>query len=283
MNAGVWSQAMRTLALLAVTLVALAGCSSKPDPAPYTCARTGTTVDLSQVEGSGDDGFDPESACPAPTPPSVAFALLPAAMTAYVPAASAWTVSSGNHTGGHSMLTQLRWSHHPIAAEELEGPDGYGTLLAQFSHQDVPGRFEAKLKFETPGTYYLRAYAQVRGDGLPDTDFWSPEVRLVVAPVASTGTTVELRREAGPAVAGQAGAFGPATSHAKLGDGLALVNADVVEHTFTFTGACKWQPATIGPNQRLAGLLLDVPGSCRVTTDDPAGAQTATLNVVAPA
>ncbi|HEX2065396.1 MAG TPA: hypothetical protein VHI93_01150, partial [Candidatus Thermoplasmatota archaeon] len=235
-----------------------------------------------QAEGFGEEGFDPEAACPAPVPPSVAFALLPATLTAHVPAPGAWTVSPGNHTGGHSMLTQLRWSHHPIAVEDLEGPEGYGTLLAQYAHQDVPNRFEAKLKFDKPGTYHLRAYAQVRSDGLPDTDFWSPEVQVVVGPVPPTGKVVELRREAGPAVAGQGGTFGPATVQARLGDGLALTNADLVEHTFTFTGVCQRGPVTVGPGETLAALLLDVPGSCRVATDEPGGAQVATLNVAAP-
>jgi hypothetical protein len=275
---------MRTVALLAIAALALAGCSSKSGPDNHTCAKTGRVIDLSLVEGSGKKGFDPESACPAPIPPSVAFAKVPTAMTAYFPALGTWTVATGNYTQGHSMLTQLRMSAKPIVADQLKKPDDYGSVLAQFAHQDVPGKFDAKLKFEKAGTYYLRAYAQVRGEGLPDTDFWSPEVQVVVAPVNATGKSTEVVRAAGPALAGQTGKLAPNAVSAVLGDAIVLVNDDVVPHTFTFSGTCKHDPIAVEAQGGHSGqIMLLVPGTCKATTDDQAGPQTVAINVAEPA
>jgi plastocyanin len=274
---------MRTVALLAVALLALAGCSSKSGPDNYTCHKTGRVIDLSTVEGADAKGFDPESACPAPLPPSVALTTLPAGMKAYFPALGAWTVSTGNYTMGHSMLTQMRWSRHPMAAEQLTKPDDYGTLLAQYAHQDVPAKFDAKLKFETPGTYYLRAYAQVRGDGLADTDYWSPEVTLVVGPVNATGKQTEVSHDLGPFAAGQGGKLSPTTLSAALGDAIVLVNKDVMDHTFTFSGVCKHDPLKVAMNSgRSEAIPMLVPGSCVVKSDDAAGPQQLTVNVAEP-
>ncbi|MFO1534793.1 MAG: hypothetical protein ABR586_03945 [Thermoplasmatota archaeon] len=274
---------MRSAAFLAIALLALAGCSSKPDADTYTCQRTGQVVDLSQVEGSDADGFDPESACAPPLPPSVALVNLPAGMTAYFPAVASWTVLPGNYTGGHSMLTQVRWSTHAMEVEKLTRPDDYGKVVQQYAHQAVPGTFDAKLKFETPGTYYLRAYAQVRGDGLPDTDYWSPEVKLVVSPVNATGKATEVVHQLGPAVAGQGGTLTPSSVQAALGDAVILVNEDLQGHTFTFSGVCKHDPVTVASDGRSEPIVMLVPGSCKATTDDPAGSQQLTVNVAEPA
>lgn len=279
---------MRAVALLAVALLALAGCSGKSGPSTYTCLRTGQAIDLSQVPGSDEDGFDPESACPAPAPPSVVFAEAPTALQAYFPGRVSWAVSAGNYSSGHSMLTQVMWSRQPVAAEQLQGPATYSTNppLAMYAHQDVPGRFDGKVKFEAPGTYYLRAYAQVRGDGLDDGDYWSPEVKLVVAPVAATGKATDVTRAAGPAVAGQAGALSPAAVSASLGDAIVLVNQDLVEHVFSFSGACRHADvrlaAAAGGDVRSDPIVMAVPGSCVVQTDDPQP-QRATVSVAAPA
>ncbi|MEA3143529.1 MAG: hypothetical protein QOG31_853 [Thermoplasmata archaeon] len=272
---------MRTVALLAVALLALAGCSSKSGPDNYTCKATGKVIDLAQVEGSGKAGFDPESACPAPLPPSVAFAAMPASMTAYFPAIAAWQVSSGNYTSGHSMLTQIRWSHHTIALDQLHKPDDYGTLAAQYAHQDLPGRFDAKLKFETPGAYFVRAYAQVRGDGLADTDYWSPEVQLTVSPVGATGKVTQVDHGVGPV--GAVGKLTATQASFALGDALVLGNQDAVPHTFSFSGVCKHDPVTV-PAQggKSDPIVMVVPGSCKVATDDTGGPQTLTVNVAEP-
>lgn len=279
---------MRVAALLAVALLALAGCSGKSGPDPYTCKKTGQVIDLSKVAGSGKKGFDPESACPAPMPPSVAFTKLPASMTVYYPATAGWSVSPGNYTMGHSMLTQIRWSHHPIAVAQLTKPDDYGTMVAQFAHQDLPQVFSGKLSFTVAGTYYLRAYAQVRGEGLPDTDFWSPEVQLVVAPITANGTAITLTHDVGTGVGGTVGKFGPTQVSAKLGDTLVIVNKDVQALKVTFTGACKIADISVpaatagGANGQSDPILMNVPGSCNVVSNDPAGQQQASVSVAQP-
>jgi plastocyanin len=275
---------MRTVALLAVALLALAGCSSKSGPDNYTCQKTGRVIDLSTVEGSGKKGFDPESACPAPIPPSVSFSRLPAGMTAYFPAVATWAVSPGNYTSGHSMLTQLMWSGHPMATDKLQGPATFSANapLAMYAHQDVPAKFDGKIKFEKPGTYYLRAYAQVRGDGLPDTDYWSPEIKLTVNAVNASGKSTEVTHEQGPGLGGQVGKFGPTTVSAALGDAIVLVNKDVVEHKFTFSGVCKNDDVTVGAGAKSDPILMVVPGSCTIKTDDAAGAQQSNINVAEP-
>ncbi|HUR61441.1 MAG TPA: hypothetical protein VM286_03640 [Candidatus Thermoplasmatota archaeon] len=274
---------MRTvLAVLALATLALAGCSSKPDL--YTCQKTGKVLDLDTIPGSDAKGFDPETACPAPTPPSVLFSKLPASMTAYFPAVFTWTVSPGNYTSGHSMLTQLMWSKNPSSATpQAPATFSTNTPLQTYAHQELPGKFDGKVKFETPGTYYLRAYAQVRGDDLPDGDYWTPEVKVVVSEVNATGVKDVLTHAAGPYVPGASGLFTAEKATVALGDGLVLSNKDFVAHTFSFSGACKHADVEVADGEDSPPITMTVPGSCTVKTDDSAGAQSVAISVTAPA
>lgn len=274
---------MRTvLAVLALATMVLAGCSSKPDL--YTCQKTGKVIDLKAVDGSGKKGFDPESACPAPIPPSVAFTTLPASMTAYFPATLTWSISPGNYTSGHSMLNQLMWSHHPVNGT-LGAPTTFttNTPLQTYAHQDVPQTFTAKVKFETPGTYYLRVYAQVRGDNLADGDYWTPEVKMVVNPVNATGVTDLLSHAAGPNLSGATGAFTAAKAKVALGDALLLENKDVMDHTFSFKNVCsKLAAVPVKAGATSAPILMAIPGTCTVVTDDTGSTQSLAINVSEP-
>jgi hypothetical protein len=272
------------VAILSIALLALAGCSGKSGPDPYTCQKTGRVIDLSQVEGSGKKGFDPESACPAPIPPSVAFTSLPAGMTAYYPATIAWAISTGNYTAGHSMLNELLWSHHPVADDQLQAPETYSTNkpLAMFAHQDVPAPFGGKVEFDTPGTYYLRVYAQVRGNGLPDTDFWTPEVKMVVNPVNATGKSVTVTHPPGVPAAGMVGTVDMTDVRLKLGDALVFKNDDVAPHDLTCSGPVNFDKTTVSPNSASAPIVFVVPGSYRCVTDDKPNGQTINVGVSQP-
>jgi plastocyanin len=262
---------MRTKALLLMAALALAGCSGGSEPDLYAC-KSGPTVDLAQVEGSDAEGFDPESACPPPAPPTVTLEA-PATMTVHFPAVFGWTVSSGNYSAGHSMSTQLRWSHHTIAADGLAGPESYANPLEEYEHQDIAKAssggtaFDAKVVFRTPGKYFVRAYAQVRGDGLQDTDFWSEERVVEVGPVAATGKTVTVVHGVGDFQ----GKLEPASVSLQLGDAFAIQNDDLTEHTFTFENAptgFKHDPIVVAAGATSPPVLLDTPGGYTLRTDD---------------
>jgi hypothetical protein len=286
---------MRTVvAVLAIAFLALAGCSSKSTPDTYTCLKTGRVIDLSTVAGSSAKGFDPETACPAPIPPSVHLTKLPATISAYVPTPVAWEVRLGNYTsgGGHTMLTQLMWSHHPISDDKLKEPATYGTNapLVMYAHQELDppatpftGKVTLPLTGMTlPGSYYVRAYALVRANGLTDTDFWSPETKITIAPANATGVvkTVTI----GQGVLGAVGKLDTPTLSIQLGDAVKIHNGDVLDHTFKMDHC--GQPAqdiVVAAGKDSTPTVYTVPGSCVYKSDNPDGAQTLTLNVQQPA
>ena len=275
---------LRSTAALLVAALALAGCAGS-DPRPYAC-MDGSTIDLATVDGSDQAGFKPESACPPPPPPTVALEA-PTAMVAHFPQTFSWTVTSGNYSMGHSMSTQLRWSHHTIAEDGLTGPTVYANAIKEFTHQDVAkasqggSAFEAKVMFPTPGTYFVRAYAQVRGEGLADTDYWSPETVVEVAPVAATGKTVTVVHTVGDFQ----GKLEPASITLQLGDAFAIKNDDVKEHTFTFKNAptgYKHDPIVVAAGATSSPVMPTLPGGYTLETDDLVQKQVLSVSVAAP-
>lgn len=277
---------MRVL-LVAVLLlgVALAGCSSSKNlNEVYTCKGSGHKVDLSTVTGSGAKDFNKESACPALVKPHVDFTP-PAGAVAYHPVKFTWTVSAGNYTGGHTMLTSIRMSHHPIGLANLTKPDDYGIELAKVAHQDLPAIGAGSYNgFTAPATVYLRAYATIRSNELPDADYWSPEYAFTIAPVAPTGNVTLVTHPAGPAVGGQGGTLDKTTVKLALGDAISFKNLDAIPHTFTFaTGPVKLDAVTVAADGTSPNLVLTVPGTYSVHTDDKPTEQTLTLNVELPA
>ncbi len=274
---------MRAL-LLTGLLVALtlAGCASKDTT--YVCTTgpaAGKTIDLANVTGSDAKGFDPESACPKPVPPSVVFKTIPAAMTAYFPAKVEWTVLPGTYAEGHSMLTVVAASHHPITSATPTLAD-YAFQYGKKEHQEVPQTFSTTLTFTEEGARYMRLFANVRGAGLAETPYYSDEVKMTILPVPATGKTVVATQALGD----QVGGFKADSTNLQLGDAVVLHNADARGHVFTFAevpaGFHKPDPMTVAMGGDSPSVLLNIPGSYRITVDD-AVVQQVTLSVAAPA
>lgn len=256
------------LAALSLSLLALAGCSGDDHTAldDVTCPD-GTVLTGKQIEEHADhhaDGFDPATLCP--VPPKVTLTGLPATVQVYRTAAFTWTVDSGSAGHGHSMLTSIRYAAAAV-------PDAEATLakypneVIKKEHQNLPVTFKGNLTFNAPGKVYVRAYAQVEGDGLPRRDVWSPEVVLEVLPVQPTGTVHEVAHAAGPV-----GDLQPAELDAALGDAIAFRNDDIVPHTLEIesapdgAAACSLEAGAQATSA--ATCVLTVPGSYTFRTDD---------------
>lgn len=257
------------LSMLALVTLALAGCSGGSDHQGLddVACPDGTLVkgsDLEDLDGHHDADFDATEACP--TPPQVTLSGLPATLQVYGTSSFNWTVDPGSVAHGHSMLTAIRYSMTsvPDASASL---DNYSKEAVKKEHQDLPVALRGNLTFNVPGMIYLRAYAQVQGDGYERRDVWSPEVALEILPVQPTGVTHTVTHAMGPL-----GELDPNSLTIDLGDAVVFENADLVEHTLTADGgpagsvACSMTAA--GNNGVSDPCIFVVPGSYSYTSDD---------------
>jgi len=254
------------LATLTLAALVLAGCSDDHSALdPVTCPD-GSVVDVENATGHHDHGFDPATACPDPATVTLE--------GVYASAAFSWTVDPGAKGSGHAMRTSVHASTSPVSDRDLAAdPAAAGTQLALREHQDVPATFRGNLTFQQPGTYYVRAYAEV--DGKP---VWSNATVVNVTAVMATGTEVVVTK----AVGGPLGDFTPATVTLELGDALVLRNDDVLEHTFTIQGPNNGS-VTVARMASSDPIVFDVPGTYSVTTDDVQQPKTVQVTVKAPA
>lgn len=216
-------KALLTVAVLAA--LALAGCGDKHDGVePITCPDGAqlTAEQIEALEGHHEAGFNATAACP--VPPKVLLQGVPASLSAFKPGAFTWTIDNGSIPKGHSMLTSIRYSTTSVATSALKAMEDYPKELIKREHQDLPVTFRGNLTFSETGTYFLRAYAQVQGDGHERRDVWSEELRLEVTPVAPTGKVVDFTIPQGAGVAGE---VDPPESIVVLGDAIRVVNEDV--------------------------------------------------------
>jgi plastocyanin len=252
--------ALLPAALLAA--VALAGCSGDDHQAaqPATCPD-GSTLSPEQVEALPDhhaDGFDATDHCP--VPPSVTLSGLPATLGAFRKAAFSWTLDNGS-APAHSMLTSIRYGTSSVPDADLTAVTKYPEELIKREHQDLPITYHGNLTFSQPGTYYLRAYMEVRGD-----DHWSPEVVLQVTPVQATGTVIQFTHGPGDFL----GEVTPESVDAVLGDAVQLVNEDVRDHTCTYArGPVATAPLTAAGNGGVSeAVVLVAPGVYEFECDE---------------
>ena len=251
-------------ATLLVAALALAGCSGGKEGPRFedvTCpdGTILTSKDIEANESSGEDGFDPTSLCP--VAPKVLLTGLPATLGAYRSASFTWVVDPGSVTKGHSMLTSIRFSETSVPAPAAM--DAYPTEVIKKEHQDLPVTFKGNLSFTQPGKVYVRAYAQVQGEGYDRRDVWSDEVPLEILPVAPTGVVHTVTHGPGPA---PVGALDTTDLDAKLGDALAFANEDLAPHTLTLTQGPPGAPAaTLEADGQ---YVFVVPGSYSFETDD---------------
>jgi hypothetical protein len=255
----------------ALVLLALAGCGGTKDTT-YTCAD-GLVIDTATLAGSDAPGFDPETACPKPVPPAVHLGAASYTVAIYRSLAFAWQVDAGNYTGGHTMLTSIRLSHHHVdVASGTNGtaPEAYGRELVRLEHQNLPYAFNATTPagtFTFTGNYYLRAYATVHGDGLPEGNYWSDEVPINVTDVQPTGTTVTVTHKVGDFQGG----LDFTTANVRIGDNLVFRNDDVRDHTFHLESAPKnatFDDAAVASMAASGPLFIKVPGTYVWKTDD---------------
>lgn len=275
---------MRTRAAAALLLaLLLAGCTGGDGPATTTTGPP--TCPAGQKLATGGSPTDAtssaSSSCVPLKLPSVALGDLPAAITVYRAVTLTWSIDPGDYTQeAHSMRNSLHVSPTPVADAELAGPASYGTEIAKKEHQNLPALGAVEHRFTAPGTYYLRAYAQVRSAGVNDTDYWSPEAMVTVADIEPTGNNTTVTHPVGNA----AGKLEPATVDIGLGDGVILKNDDVTDHVFTPQQGCLQFTAavTVAKQSSSAPLVFKAPGTCRFATDD-LQPQTLTVNVSADA
>ena len=277
-------------ALLGVLLawsLALAGCSGGSedhDTVDVTCpdGTVLTAGDIEADERHHDAGFNATQAM-CPVPPMVTLSGLPATIQVYDSAAFTWAVDPGSIAKGHSMLTSLRYSKSSIPnADLVEGQMAkYPTEIIKKEHQDLPVTFKGNMTFKEPGKVYVRAYAQVQGEGFARRDMWSPEVVLDVLPVVPTGIVHTVTHALGPV-----GDLEPSSLSAALGDALQFDNQDVVDHTLELTdgpagaNACVLEGTGQGPSETTCVLV--VPGSYQFVTTGDAQEKTLTVNVAQP-
>lgn len=257
------------LSMAALLMLALAGCSSGSDHTGLEdiVCPDGTIVkgsDLEELEAHHDDDFDATSACP--TPPSVTLAGLPQTLQVYGTSSFNWTVDPGSVQHGHSMLTAIRYSMASVPDAEAT-LDSYGKEVLKKEHQDLPVSFRGNLTFNVPGMIYLRAYAQVQGDGYERREIWSPEIALEILPVQPTGVTHTVTHALGPLES-----LDPAELTIDLGDTVVFSNEDLVAHTLTADNgpagsvACTMTAASSGGTAE--PCLYIVPGTYTYTSDD---------------
>jgi hypothetical protein len=276
----------KVLLVSVVWALALAGCSGGDGDhkvADVTCPD-GTVVTSEQIEageGHHEAGFDPMTLCP--VPPSVTLSGLPATIQVYRSAAFTWVVDPGSITAGHSMLTSIRYAKASIPDAELtEGQmTKYPTEIIKKEHQNLPVTFKGNMTFNQPGKVYVRAYAQVQGEGAPRRDVWSPEVVLEVLPVLPTGVVQSVTHALGPV-----GELDPKTVDLQLGDAVKFVNEDFLDHTLELVSA----PPGAEPCELAAGMqggesatcVLIAPGQYEFVTDDAPTTKSLTVNVAQP-
>lgn len=274
-------------ALLGVLLawsLALAGCSGGSDShdvVDVTCPD-GTVLTADEIEADEhhhDAGFNAtEALCP--VPPMVTLSGLPATIQVYDSAAFTWAVDAGSAAKGHSMLTSIRYAKASIPdADLVEGQMAkYPTEIIKKEHQDLPVTFKGNMTFNEAGKVYIRAYAQVQGEGLQRRDVWSAEVVLEVLPVAPTGIIQEITHALGPV-----SELDPESADLKLGDAIKFVNSDFNAHTLeqvsapAGAAACLLEAPMNG--ESATTCVLTVPGTYEFETDDVPQAKSVTINV----
>lgn len=272
----------KLLPLLLLGSLALSGCSGGGDHKglePFTCAD-GTVLssaDQEAVADHHDADFDPADACP--IPPSVTLTGLPAELGAFAEATFQWALDNGSIQHGHSMLASLRWSTTSVSEAELTDMTAYPEELVKREHQDLPVAFNGTLSFSVPGTVYLRAYAQIQGDGYDRQDFWSKEITLVILPVQPTGVVHDITHAPGNFL----GALSPESLTIALGDGVRLVNDDVTEHALEFSSG-PYNPGAIAAGQMADGeaVVFEQPGNYQFVSDD-VQSRTVSITVTLPA
>jgi hypothetical protein len=251
---------MRFTPIILAAAILMAGCAAEeepPAPTTFTCPRGQV------VEVPANHTGAPQALCPK-APPSVTLQA-PATVRVFSQASFSWNVSAGDYTGGHSMLTTLRWSPTPVSNASLQGPDSYGTEFAKKEHQNLPVSLDGERRFTEPGTYYVRAYATILADGYDSRDHWSAEATVVVTDVEPTGNNTVVTHGAGNFVGG----LTPNPVDLKLGDGIVLKNDDVVSHTFTPENCPQFTEAIpVASRTSSDPLVFKAPGTCTFKTDD---------------
>lgn len=280
---------MKVLAAVALlAMLTLAGCGGKtPTPVTFTCPD-GKLITLT---GGVTDGPAATSQCP--VAPTVHLGAASYTVGVYHSIPITWTVLNGTHPGGHTMLTTVRLSHHPMAVSDLTGPDSYGIEELpgiRMEHQPLPKSFNLTTAAGTftsslVGIRYLRAYATILADDLPSQDYWSEEVTINITPVQPTGVTHTLKHGQGASQGG----FSTLSPSAKLGDAITFENDDVIQHTFSekqkpacalpenaVTLAAGVPTVTKGPTP---GWVMTCPGSYTFDVDDQPAHLTLTVDV----
>ena len=271
------------LALAAAVSLALAGCSGDKDHADvedFACPD-GSVVTQEQIEEHAshhDGGFDPATLCPAP--PQVLLTGLPATLGAYRSASFTWVVDPGSVAHGHSMLMSIRFAEASVPGNA--SLDGYPTEVIKKEHQDLPVTFQGNLSFTQPGKVYVRAYAQVQGEGYDRRDVWSEEVAIEVLPVAATGVVKDVTHAMGLF----AGDTTPRDlPDLVLGDTLRFVNEDLMAHKLTLRSGPKGADCVelaAAEQGGEASCVMAVPGNYEYVTDDQQQPKTITVKVAIP-
>ncbi|MEA3190581.1 MAG: hypothetical protein QOD77_1163 [Thermoplasmata archaeon] len=269
---------MRFGAPVAMALLLLAGCSGSQDDT-FACPD-GTILTLSD-----DAPADPASLCPQPVAPSVSLGAVSYNATVYLEAKVSWTVSNGSYPGGHSMYNSVRLAHHPTPLDQVKKMEDYGVMeLAVKEHQNLPaaGPFNGTFTLTTPGTFYLRAYARIYADGLPEKEYWSAEVPIKVSDIATTGT-LEIVTHAAGDFAG--GGLDKNTVDLVAGDALEVKNDDVLDHAYTLKNGpvgSKVGDIVVARLASSGAFILKIPGTYTWESDD-VQKETLTANVGPPA
>ncbi len=271
--------------LLATMLAGCSGGGSSSSSDLYTCKtglKKGQQIDVSNATGHGKTGFDPESACPQPIPPSITILGLPATVKAFYPVKASWALSSGSWAGGHSMLNELRINNAPVSEAGLTEDNfalKYPTQLLKFEHQELPSNFSGTFSIDTAGMYHARVFGQIKGTDLDNKEYWTSEVMIMVEAPTATGNTTTLTVPQGfPAQKTTS-----LSASVQLGDGIIIDNKGSVPITAKFSenscaGHAEVTVGSPGMPATSASIPLLVPGSCKVhiyTGSDAAATATA--------
>lgn len=258
------------LVIVPLLAAALAGCSGDDGGhatlSDFTCPD-GAIVTAAQQEAAEshhDAVFDPAALCP--VAPVVKLEGLPATLGVYRNAPFTWVVDPGSVAHGHSMLTSIRFATTSVPAPAAM--TDYATEVIKREHQDLPVTFKGNLTFTQAGTVYVRAYAQVQGEGYARRDVWSEEVVLQIQPVAPTGNVVTVTHGPGLFLA----TVTPAEPvDAVLGDAIQLTNDDLAPHSLTLESGpqgASCPEISAGEGASSAACVLQVPGTYTWKTDD---------------
>lgn len=271
------------VALLASATLAIAGCSggdTHDEVADVTCPD-GSVLTAEQIEADErhhEAGFNATDLCP--IPPAVRLSGLPASVQVYLKAPFTWEIDPGSVQKGHSMLMSVRYATASVPDADVS-IEAYAKEVLKKEHQDLPKTFKGNMTFTTPGTVYVRAYAQVQGEGFNRVDVWSDEVVLNVTAVQPTGTVHETVHALGPL-----GDLEPANVPAVLGDELRFKNDDVVEHTLEMTSAPPGaEPCDLTADQMdtsATSCLFTVPGSYTFAIQGATPAKSMSVTVAQP-